>query len=81
MVGKKADVKSVSIHPRPKSRVLHQLNRLFIYSFLGHEKVVRLLIENGANVTLTNIYDGNSALIFAADHGSIPSSLIFKKCS
>lgn len=49
-------------------------NRLL---FLGHEKIVQMLIKKGANVNSVN-GDKNSALIFAADNGNIPNIMISK---
>lgn len=46
---------------------------------LGHEKIVRMLIEKGANVTVVDKHE-NSALILAADGGNISNILIFKLC-
>lgn len=52
-------------------------NRLLIHLFLGHEKIVQMLIKKGANVNSVN-GDKNSALIFAADNGNIPNIMISK---
>lgn len=39
-------------------------------SFLGYEKIVKLLIQNGANVSIVGCSDSNTALLLAAGDGN-----------
>lgn len=46
----------------------------FIHFFIGFEKIVRKLIENGANVNVVN-QESDTALIFGAINGNISNTI------
>lgn len=43
---------------------------IFVYSFIGLEKIVQMLIDKGANVNAVDVKN-NSALFYAAKNGNI----------
>lgn len=58
----------IPVVSRPRSIVLLEYEHFPIYLFLGHEKIVRMLIEGGANVNALNRdNNGNVPNIFIVE--------------
>lgn len=48
---------------------------IFVYSFIGLEKIVQMLIDKGANVNAVDVKN-NSALFYAAKNGNILNQFV-----